>query len=126
MTLLRLGALLRDRRGGRGIREVSKDIGISPATLTRIEAGRLPDLLTFRKISEWLKINPAELLGISVEDADHNGAYVEMQPQTAVHLKADQALPSGAAEDLAKLIMYAHQELARRIREGRVNVSTGI
>ena len=64
MTLLRLGALLRERRGGRGIREVAKEIGVSPATLTRIEAGRLPDLLTFRKICAWLKVSPAEILGI--------------------------------------------------------------
>lgn len=124
MTLLRLGALLRDRRGGRGIREVSQEIGISPATLTRIEAGRLPDLLTFRKICEWLKINPAELLGIPT----HRGEAVSSDniPEAAVHLKADQALPAAAAADLAKLIMFAHKELARRIREGRVNVSTGI
>jgi transcriptional regulator with XRE-family HTH domain len=125
MTLLRLGALLRDRRGGRGIREVSKEIGISPATLTRVEAGRLPDLLTFRKISEWLKVNPAELLGLSTQD-DRTPAIVDFSPETAVHLKADQALPVGAAADLAELIVCAHKELARRIREGRVNVSTGI
>jgi len=126
MTLLRLGALLRDRRGGRGVREVSQEIGISPATLTRVEAGRLPDLLTFRKISEWLKVNPAELLGISIQDANHNASTNDIPPETAVHLKADQALPPRAATDLAQLIVCAHKELARRIREGRINVSTGI
>jgi len=122
MTLLRLGALLRDRRGGRGIREVAEEIGISPATLTRIEAGRLPDLLTFRKISEWLQINPADLLGIPAEPTSANEASLT----AAVHLRAEQALPHDAAKDLAELIVYAHKELARRIREGRVNVSTGI
>ena len=126
MTLLRLGALLRDRRGGRGIREVSLEIGISPATLTRIEGGRLPDLLTFRKISEWLKINPAELLGISIHEAGHSAMGDDIPSEAAVHLKAEQALPPHAAADLAKLIMCAHKELARRVREGRVNVSTGI
>lgn len=125
MTLLRLGALLRDRRGGRGIREVSQEIGISPATLTRIEAGRLPDLLTFRKICEWLKINPAELLGIPT-DSELTTTSNTPTPEAAVHLKADQALPPSAAADLAKLIVFAHKELARRIREGRVDVSTGI
>lgn len=125
MTLLRLGALLRERRGGRGIRDVSQEIGISPATLTRIEAGRLPDLLTFRKICEWLRVNPAELLGIPTEDMNQT-ASSSVMPEAAVHLKAEQALPPGAAADLAKLIVFAHEELARRIREGRVNVSTGI
>ena len=72
MTLLRLGALLRERRGGRGIREVAQEIGVSPATLTRIEAGRLPDLLTFRKICAWLRINPAEILGIPLQQTSEN------------------------------------------------------
>lgn len=125
MTLLRLGARLRERRGGRGIREVAKEIGISPATLTRIEAGRLPDLLTFRKICEWLKINPADILGIPTQQAGENPIQ-ETPSEAAVHLRADQALPQVAASDLANLIVFAHRELARRIREGLVNVSTGI
>lgn len=125
MTLLRLGAQLRERRGGRGIREVAKEIGISPATLTRIEAGRLPDLLTFRKICEWLKINPAEILGIPNQQTSENPVQ-EAPSEAAVHLRADQALPQVAASDLANLIVFAHRELARRIREGLVNVSTGI
>ena len=49
MTLLRLGALLRERRGGRGIREVAQEIGVSPATLTRVEGGRLRTCLLFEK-----------------------------------------------------------------------------
>jgi len=125
MTLLRLGAQLRERRGGRGIREVAKEIGVSPATLTRIEAGRLPDLLTFRKICEWLKINPAEILGIPNQQTSENPVQ-EAPSDAAVHLRADQALPQVAASDLANLIVFAHRELARRIREGLVNVSTGI
>jgi transcriptional regulator with XRE-family HTH domain len=125
MTLLRLGALLRERRGGRGMREVAKEIGISPATLTRIEGGRLPDLLTFRRICEWLKINPAEILGIPTQQTSENPVE-EVPSEAAVHLRADQALPQAAASDLANLIFFAHRELARRIREGLVNVSTGI
>jgi len=124
MTLLRLGALLRERRGGRGIREVALEIGISPATLTRIEAGRLPDLLTFRRICEWLKVNPAEILGIPNQTIDNPAE--EVPAEAAVHLRADQALPGSAATDLANLIVFAHRELARRIREGLINVSTGI
>jgi transcriptional regulator with XRE-family HTH domain len=126
MTLLRLGALLRERRGGRGIREVAKEIGVSPATLTRIEAGRLPDLLTFRKICTWLKIDPAEILGIRGSHTNDNPAAAEVPTEAAVHLRADQALPQDAASDLAQLIVFAHRELARRIREGLANVSTGI
>ena len=35
--------------------ECSKNIGISKATLSRIENGSMPDLLTFFKIVKWLE-----------------------------------------------------------------------
>jgi transcriptional regulator with XRE-family HTH domain len=35
--------------------ECSKNIGISKATLSRIENGSMPDLLTFLKIVKWLE-----------------------------------------------------------------------
>jgi transcriptional regulator with XRE-family HTH domain len=38
----RLGAALREARGGRGLVEVALVAGISPETLRKIEAGRLP------------------------------------------------------------------------------------
>src|SRR5690242_8848363 len=112
MTLLRLGALLRERRGGRGVREVAQEIGVSPATLTRIEGGRLPDLLTFRKICDWLRINPGEILGISTSQSSETPVVEDPASEAAVHLRADQALPQAAASDLAQLIVFAHRELA--------------
>jgi transcriptional regulator with XRE-family HTH domain len=120
MTLLRLGAMLRDRRGGRGIREVAQEIGISAATLTRVEGGRLPDIATFQKICSWLKVNPAEILDISTPNSARSADTLV----AAVHLRADQSLPEGAAADLAQLIMVAHRELARRAQKRRVDVST--
>lgn len=40
-----------------GLREAGKEIGISPATLSRIENEMLPDLLTAKKISNWLSVD---------------------------------------------------------------------
>lgn len=38
-----------------GLRELSSEIGISTATLSRIENGNFkPDLVTFKKILDWL------------------------------------------------------------------------
>lgn len=124
MTLLRLGAMLRERRGGRGIREVANEIGVSPATLTRIEGGRIPDLGTFSKICTWLKVNPAEILDLPADL--QQTSTIEDQPLSAaaVHLRADKALPPAAASDLAQLILAAHRELARRARGRRTDVST--
>ena len=119
MTLLRLGAMLRDRRGGKGIREVAKEIGISPATLTRVEGGRLPDIATFQKICSWLKVNPAEILDITTTSSTTSTDTLV----AAVHLRADQSLPEDAAADLAQLIVVASRELARRAQKRRVDVS---
>jgi transcriptional regulator with XRE-family HTH domain len=124
MTLLRLGALLRERRGGRGIREVAKEIGISPATLTRVEGGRLPDLATFQRMCAWLRINPNELLDVPLDAPEVPSTDDPSTPVAAVHLKASKTLPPEAATDLAQLIVVAHRELARRPRGRRTDVSS--
>lgn len=41
-----------------GMRVCADEIGISPATLSRIERGKLPDILTFAKLCKWLCANP--------------------------------------------------------------------
>lgn len=123
MTLLRLGTLLRETRGGRGIREVAEEIGISPATLTRVEGGRLPDIETFRKCCAWLRVSPAEILGLPSNSDQPSSAEGNTFAVAAVHLRAERSLPSIAAHDLAELIVAAHKELARRARGRRTNVS---
>jgi len=126
MTLLRLGALLRERRGGRGIREVAEEIGVSAATLTRVESGRLPDIETFRKICAWLKVDPAQILGLPSSSDAPSSADSGGISSAAVHLRAERSLPSNAAHDLAQLIVAAHNELARRARGRRTNVSAWV
>jgi transcriptional regulator with XRE-family HTH domain len=121
MTLLRLGALLRERRGGRGIREVANEIGISAATLVRLEGGRIPDLATFQKVCSWLNVNPAEILDIPA-DTGNQAAPEPASLSAAVHLRADRTLPPTAATDLAHLILVAHQELARRREKRQTDV----
>jgi transcriptional regulator with XRE-family HTH domain len=111
MTLLSLGKLLSDRRGGRGIREFARELGISPATLSRIENGKLPDLDTFSRICSYLKLDPAEILQVDV--ARKRAADAAASPVAAVHFKADQALDPTAAADLGALIFAADQELRR-------------
>jgi len=122
MSLLRLGSLLRERRGGRGVRDVATEIGVSPATLSRVEAGKLPDLLTFRKLCTWLKVDPATILEIPEEPGSQ--PVDAPSPAAAVHLRADVLLTPQAAGDLAHLILAAHRELARRTREQKNDVST--
>jgi len=108
--MLKLGKLLMERRGGMGIREFAKQLGISPATLSRVEHGKLPDIDTFSKICDRLGLDPSEYLQIS-RPLDSSGSG----PGTAsVHFKADAQLNPSAASDLAKLILAAQNHVATR------------
>lgn len=68
--LVSLGDAIFERRGGRfseGLRKAAREIGISPATLSRIESGKAPDLKTFRKLCLWLGKSADDLLGLKGE-----------------------------------------------------------
>lgn len=110
--LLRLGKTLRERRGDLGIREVAAKIGVSPATLSRVERGKLPDLATFKKICDWLELDPAEILQTKKPtpggQADAKSGY---EAVVATHFRADSALSPEAAQDLARLILTAHHAI---------------
>jgi transcriptional regulator with XRE-family HTH domain len=122
---VRLSALIKKRRGRRTKHEVAREIGISPASVSSAENGRLPNLVRFAKICVWLKLDPAEILGISsTQSGMHSGSEATVH-ETSVHLYADLALAEGAAHDLAELIIFAHRELALRIRVGHVDPSVG-
>jgi transcriptional regulator with XRE-family HTH domain len=112
MSLLSLGKLLAERRGGMGVREFARDVGISPATLSRIENGKLPDLETFSKICLFLKLDPAKILQVPL-DRTSSGKGKEQQAVAAMHFKADAQLDPQAAEDLGALILAAEGELRR-------------
>ena len=53
-----------------GVREFAREIGISAATLSRIERGKLPDIETFGKLCSVLKLDPADIL--EIEDIEAN------------------------------------------------------
>lgn len=40
-----------------GLREAAAEIGISFATLSRIENSKIPDLLTYAKVCKWLNVD---------------------------------------------------------------------
>lgn len=55
-----LAAMLRERRAssGKSLRQVAAETGVPFTTLSRVEAGKIPDLTTFRNIVVWLGIPP--------------------------------------------------------------------
>jgi transcriptional regulator with XRE-family HTH domain len=58
----RFAASVRTKRGERSLREAATDIGtISPSTLLRLEREEVPDMETFLRICDWLRMAPSEL-----------------------------------------------------------------
>lgn len=103
VTLGQIGSLLRERRGERGVRETAKEIGVSAATLSRIENGKQPDLATFPKICGWLKLDPAEVLGM--DTATSKGAGSPLDQVATAHFRASRELDPTLARALGELIL---------------------
>jgi transcriptional regulator with XRE-family HTH domain len=102
LTIHALGRKLLEARGERGVREVAKEIGISAATLSRMERGHIPDLDTFGKVCRWLRIDPAEVLGVETR-------ATSQRPSAVVHFRKDQTLNPRTAHALAQLILAAQR-----------------
>jgi transcriptional regulator with XRE-family HTH domain len=111
MSILKLGKIVMERRGEEGIRDFAKKLGISAATLSRVENGKLPDLETFSKICDKLGLDPSEILFGGKKTSGHTPAVASTQA-VHVHLKADAQQTPSAAQDLAKLILAAQKHAA--------------
>jgi len=104
LTIQALGRRLVEKRGGKGVRETAKEIGISSATLSRVERGHHPDLETFKKICKWLEVDPGEVFGFSSSPSSSQTA-----PTVAVHFKKDRSLEPETAQALAQMILAAQR-----------------
>lgn len=110
-NLQTLGRKLAEKRATRGVRDAAREVGISPATLSRVERGYLPDLETFRKICAWLKVDPGEVLGVKPGGAS-------TPPKAAVHFRKDRTLKPETARALAEMILAAQRALMASEGEG--------
>lgn len=107
LTLTSIGPLVRERRGIRGIREVAAEIGISYATLSRIENGKMPDLERFSKICKWLELDPSEILGCASKakpsQTNKEGGTV------LAHFRTDKDLKPETLRALTEIVLRARQ-----------------
>ncbi len=101
-----LGSLLQQKRGSMGIRAAAGEIGISPATLSRIENGSLPDLDTLQKACRWLGVDPASYFGEPSRPAEAGDTALQ------VVFKKDRAISQRTSRALGKLIIAAYQQFA--------------
>ena len=102
-----IGGLVRERRGRRGLRAAAREIGVSAATLSRIENGKQPDLGTFEKLCRWLEISPLEFLDVG----DTGGVASESSStnMATVHLRAKREISLALAQALGEMIMRAQE-----------------
>lgn len=104
LSLKSLGPKVAAKRGDRGIRQTAKEIGVSPATLSRVQGGHIPDLETFTKICRWLAIEPSDILGLKPTTAG--------SAPVSVHFKKDATLEPETAQALAQMVLAAQRALA--------------
>lgn len=90
------------KRGDKKLRETASEIGISPATLMRIEGGRIPDVATFGKICHWLGVDPGEFLGF-----DAKAPSASECTTISAHFKGDATPDPETANALGKMILFA-------------------
>jgi transcriptional regulator with XRE-family HTH domain len=108
LNIVKFSRLLQENRGDKGVRAFARELGISPATLSRIESGKLPDLDTFAKLCSVLRIDPSEILELDElprTQVSKQGAMVT----PAVHFRSDAQYSVQAARDLAALILAAQE-----------------
>jgi len=101
-----LGRLIARKRGSRGIRATAEDVGISSATLSRVENGHMPDLATFAKICKWLDRDPREFLGFDKAK--------EATETAVVHFRKKKTVSREMAMALGELIPSAQNALRAR------------
>ena len=112
-TFHNIGTMLRKRRGTRGVREVAKEIGISPATYSRTERGNQPDLNTFTNVCKWLGVDPKELLGMDPSASRESTATA---PVISAHFRASRITNDQLVTSLAELIVAAQSMMTEDSR----------
>ena len=103
-NLSSLGTMVRKKRGEAKLRDIAEIVGISAATLMRVENGRIPDVATFGKLCAWLEVNPGDFLGY--KENLKNAAASNILSISA-HFKADKTPKSKTVNALAKMILLA-------------------
>lgn len=117
VDIRRLAALLKAKRGRRGLREVATEIGdVSASTLSRVELGKVPDLDTFARICQWLSVQPDQFFpALAQQDAESGTMAVHGMSTPEIitaHLRADRELAPETADALATMIRLAYNAVA--------------
>ncbi len=100
-----LAAMLKNKRGDKGLRTVAEEIGgVSAATLSRIEQGKIPDVETFIKICTWLGVTTDNFIVGSKKTKP-----ISAKDQVVAHLRADRELRKETVNMLIQMIDMAYR-----------------
>lgn len=105
ISLSNLGTMVRNKRGESKLRETAGLIGISAATLMRVESGRIPDVETFGKLCAWLGVDPGQFLGFNKGKSDTDTTANTLS--IGAHFRADKTPKPETVNALAKMILLA-------------------
>jgi transcriptional regulator with XRE-family HTH domain len=105
-----LGTRVREKRGVMGIREAAQQAGMTTTTFARIEAGKMPDLENFKRICDWLEIDPNTILGAKKSPISKLG-FSDATGQVFGHFRAKKTMNPDTSTHLAKLIRAINKEL---------------
>ncbi len=97
----KLAVEIRKKRENKGLRETAQAIGgISASTLSRVEAGRVPDLASFLRLCQWLGIPADEFTG-GTTGASPPSRTTSTPEVIEAHLRADRELPPKTVQALS-------------------------
>ncbi|SKB64052.1 helix-turn-helix domain-containing protein [Daejeonella lutea] len=100
-----LASMLKSKRGKKGLRAVSDEIGdVSAPTLSRIEQGKIPDVDTFIKICKWLDVSTDTFIA-----SDSRANPLSNHQHVVAHLRADRELPPDTLNMLVTMIDLAYK-----------------
>ena len=110
VSLETFGTLVAEHRErtGLGVRAAAAAAGVTPSTLSRVENGYLPDINHFRKLCEWMKVDPSEVLGYK---ASAPKATEKPDSPVRVHFKKNSTVSHATARALGDLVMAADKAL---------------
>lgn len=112
INIRELGALLRAKRGAKGLRAVAQEITnkygpVSSSTLSRVEQGNVPDLDTFVRLCKWLEV-PTERLMYGYKESKLPHRQQDTAEVIKAHLRADRTLDPNTADALMKMIQLVY------------------
>jgi len=100
-SLANFGRDVHNHRGNKTLRVAAKEADVSPATLMRVESGRVPDVATFGKLCKWMGKDPNTYLGFG------DGAAGGRIQTISAHLKMNQLPQDATVQAIARMIYHA-------------------